>query len=117
METMAQPPNEVTGPEIANLFRKAIRHEVKIEALGESWKSVYAGDVRFRIGDYLVTIFNDCNELDYIDSATAPDGREGDFDAWWNSETEPLTLLTAQEYQQLENLLESAPVEMIPGSQ
>ncbi len=114
---MPQPPNEVTGPEIADLFRKAIRREVKIVALGESWKSVYAGDVRFRIGNYTVVIFNDCNELDYVDSAAAPDGREGDFDDWWESHTEPVTLLTPQEYQALENLLESAPMEMIAGSQ
>ena len=107
---MPQTPNEVTGPEIAGLFRKAIRREVKIVALGESWKSIYAGDVRFRIGDYMVMILNDCNELDYVDSATAPDGRKGDFDAWDNVGAEPVSLLSELEYQQL-------PVEMIPGSQ
>jgi hypothetical protein len=105
------PADEVTGPELVELFRKAIRREVKIVALGASWKHVYAGDVRFRIGDYTVTIFNDCNELDYVDSAVAPDGREGDFDAWYNTNAEPVSLLTELEYQQLENLLERAPVE------
>jgi hypothetical protein len=105
------PANEVTGPELVELFRKAIRREVKVVALGASWKQVYAGDVRFRIGDYTVTIFNDCNELDYVDSAIAPDGREGDFEAWANQNLEPVSLLTELEYQQLENLLERAPVE------
>jgi 2,3-bisphosphoglycerate-dependent phosphoglycerate mutase len=103
-------PEEVTGAEILELFRKAIRREVKIVVLGKSWKDVYAGDVRFRIGDYLVVIFNDCNELDYADSATAPDGRRGDFDDWSNANAEPVSLLTKLEFQQLENLLESAPV-------
>ena len=105
------PANDVTGREIAELFRKAIRREVKIAAVGESWNQVYAGDVRFRIGDFTVVIFNDCNELDYVDSAFAADGREGDFDTWWNTEMDPLKLLTPLEFQQLENLLERAPVE------
>ncbi|MGH9560026.1 MAG: DUF7693 family protein, partial [Terracidiphilus sp.] len=85
-------------------------------ALGQSWKEVYAGDVRFRIGEYTVTIFNDCDELDYVDSAIAPDGREGEFDAWWFENIEPVSVLTDLEYQQLENLLEGAPVENeVPG--
>jgi hypothetical protein len=105
------PREGVSGPELAELFRKAIRHEVKIAAIGNSWKDVYAGDVRFRIGEYTVTIFNDCNELDYVDSAIAPDGREGDFDAWYNAGVEPVSLLTDVEHLLLENLLERAKVE------
>ena len=112
MKDSAQGPlHDVTGLEIAELFRKAIRREVKIVAVGESWNHVYAGDVRFRVGDYTVVIFNDCNELDYVDSAIAPDGRVGDFDSWWDTKTEPVKLLTPLEYQQLENLLEKAPIE------
>lgn len=104
----------VCGSELVELFRKAIRREVKIVAIGTSWKDVYAGNVRFRIGGYTVTIFNDCNELDYIDSATAPDGREGDFDTWDNASAEPVSLLTDLEHLQLENLLERASVESEP---
>jgi len=110
------PPNDVTGPELVELFRKAIRREVEIVALGEPWKDNYSGNIRFRIGGYTVVIFNDCNELDYVDSATAPDGREGDFEAWWFQNLEPVSLLTELEFQQLENLLEQAPVEpAVPG--
>jgi hypothetical protein len=105
------PANDVTSPELVELFHKAIRREVKVVALGESWNDVYAGNVRFHIGDYTVVIFNDCNELDYVESATAADGREGEFDAWWFANLDPVSLLTELEYQQLENLLERAPVE------
>lgn len=108
------PQNGVSGPELVELFRKAIRREVKVVALGASWTDVYAGNVRFRIGDYTVTIFNDCNELDYIDSATAPDGREGDFDTWDNASAEPVSLLTDLEHLKLENLLQRAGVESEP---
>jgi len=101
----------IPGEEIAELFRKATRREVKIAAVGKTWKEVYAGEVRFRMGGYEMVIYNDCNELDYVDSATAADGREGDFDDWWNSGTEPVTLLTDHERRRLEDFLERAVVE------
>ncbi len=100
----------IPGEEIAELFRRTIRREVKIAAVGQSWKDVYAGNVRFRIGGYQVVIFNDCDELDYVDSATAPDGRTGDFDQWWQAQAEPVSLLTGEERMQLEYRLESAPL-------
>ncbi len=99
----------IPGEEIAELFRRAIRREVKIVAPGQSWNDVYAGNVTLRIGEYEVVIFNDCDELDYVDSATAPDGRRGDFDHWWQTQTEPVSLLTEEERMQLEYRLESAP--------
>lgn len=102
--------NAIPGEEIAELFRKAIRREVKIVAVGTSWNEVYAGDAKLRIGDYEVVIFNDCNELDYVDSAIAPDGRTGNFDEWDNSNTDPVALLTDAEQSQLQHRLESAPV-------
>ncbi|MGO8756955.1 MAG: hypothetical protein ACLQG3_02410 [Terracidiphilus sp.] len=107
----ARSAGKVTGQEIVELFRKAIRGEAATVALGESWNDVNSGNVRFRIGDYEVAIFNDCNELDYADSATAPDGRKGDFDDWWDTDTEPVRQLTEKEYEALEHLLESAQVE------
>jgi hypothetical protein len=104
------PEDHVTGPEVAELLRKVMRREVKIVAVDRSWKEVYAGEVRFRAGGYEIVIFNDCNELDYVDSVNAPDGRVGNFDDWWDARTEPVSLLTDQERRLLENQLESAPV-------
>lgn len=97
------------GEEIADLFRQALRREVGIVAVGQLWKQVYAGNVVFRIGGYQVVIFNDCDELDYVDSATAPDGRTADFDEWTFAAAEPVSLLTVDERMQLEYRLESAP--------
>lgn len=73
-----------------------------------TWNGVYAGDVEFSIGDWRITIFNDCCELDYCDSAIAPDGRQGDFDYWWDEKQEPISLLTIEERAALERLLEEA---------
>ena len=100
----------IPGAEIVELFRRAIRREVKIVAVGCSWNDVYAGNVYVRIDGYELVIFNDCSQLDYVDKATAPDGRRGDFDEWWLSNTEPVELMSDDEGRQLEFLLENAPV-------
>jgi hypothetical protein len=100
----------IPGHEVAELLRRAGRGEVKIVAVGRSWNLVYAGNVTLVIGDYVVVIFNDCDELDYVDSATAPDGRRGELEAWWESHTEPVSLLTEVERMQVVDALRCAPV-------
>lgn len=110
---MTQPPSKekVSGEEVAELLRQAIRGEVAVKlAHAEwTWEGTYAGDVGFVVGDWRVTIFNDCDELDYIDSVTAPDGRTGDFDQWWDdNHSEPTCFLDASEQAALERLLEEA---------
>lgn len=52
----------------------------------EEWSEKYAGDVRFRLPNgWVVVVFNDCNDWDYVDSVEAPDGR-----SWspWPAEAE-----------------------------
>jgi hypothetical protein len=63
-----------------------------------------------RIDGYELVIFNDCNQVDYVDSALAPDGRRGDFDDRWNVGEEPVDLLTDEEQTRLEALMEEAAV-------
>lgn len=63
-----------------------------------------------RIDGYKLAIFNDCNQVDYVDSATAPDGRIADFDDWMIGNDEPVDLLTDEEQDRLEILMEAAEV-------
>jgi DNA-directed RNA polymerase subunit RPC12/RpoP len=45
-------------------------------------QDIYAGNVSYMASNgWRVTVFNDCNEWDYIDSVAAPDGRSLDFDS------------------------------------
>lgn len=101
---------KIPGQEIAELFRRALRGEVKIFTVGASWTDIYASNVEVRIDGYKLVIFNDCNQFDYVDHAIAPDGREGDFDDWFNSDTDPVQMLTDDEQTRLEALMEAAPV-------
>jgi hypothetical protein len=44
-------------------------------------QDIYAGNVPYVAGNgWKIKIFNDCNEWDYIEAVTAPDGRSLDFD-------------------------------------
>ena len=99
--------NTIPEEEIAELFRKAIRGETKVVAVGFSWNSAGCGNARVRIDGYDLVIFNDCQELDYVDSVTAPDGRTGDFDDWLNG---PVAFLNPDEQELMERILESAEV-------
>jgi hypothetical protein len=101
---------KVPGAEVAELFRQAIRGELSVKLLypEHTWKLGYAGYVEFRIGDWRVNIFNDSDELDYCGDVTAPDGREGDIDDWFDSNSEPTDLLEPDEHAALKKLLEQA---------
>ncbi len=110
VETPEQKPDLIPGAELAELFRRALRGEVKVFTVGASWTEIYASIVEVRIDGYKLVIFNDCNQFDYVDHAIAPDGREGDFDDWFFSDTDPVQMLTDDEQTRLETLMEAAPV-------
>lgn len=95
----------IPGSEIAELFRKVIRGEASIVPDNWSWDWVWCGNFYCTIDGYKVVIFNDCGELDYVDSATAPDGRTGDFDHWEHDQ--PVELLTGEESGAMELALET----------
>jgi hypothetical protein len=47
----------------------------------EEPQRIYAGNVRYTASNgWIITVFNDCNDFDYVDSVEATDGRTLDFD-------------------------------------
>lgn len=102
----------VAMEEVAEQYRKALRGEVPVKLADPewSWERSYCGNVDFWFGDWKVTLFNDCAELDYTDSVTTPDGRQSEFDDWCKGEFIgcPLNLLDEDEYAALEQLVEQA---------
>ncbi|WP_456239013.1 DUF7693 family protein [Pseudomonas arsenicoxydans] len=59
------------------------------------------------VDGWLLTLFNDCDSLDYCDDCVAPDGRVGTFEDWQRHGTDPVSLLSSWEHEQLERLLSS----------
>lgn len=102
----------IAASEVADLLREAIARRVPVALLGdESWRDAYCGNVEYRVGEWLITFFNDCYEPDYVDSATAPDGRTVEYADWFagdGSGVDPIDLLSiAGESNALLTLLES----------
>lgn len=75
--------SNVSGQEVAERLRACISGDLSLVFVGESWDQVYAGNVTIRLstGDE-ITIFNDCDAVDYVESCRFVDGRVGDYDSW-----------------------------------
>lgn len=67
----------------------------------ESWDGIYAGHLT--VG--LISIYNDCDDLDYCEECVSPDGRRWSFDSGDRYGTDPVALLSVWEHQTLERLL------------
>lgn len=57
------------------------------------------------IEGWRLTLFNDCDTLDYCDYCRSPDGRVGSLELWQLDGEDPVDLLSAREREQLERLL------------
>ena len=71
----------ITEDELLAVLDAVESGRVDVVAVGRSWHDVFAGEVTFRTSDgWTLVVFNDCDAWDYLDSATAPDGRTFDHD-------------------------------------
>lgn len=70
-----------------------------------SWGGIYFGHFHVRIDGWWLSIYNDCDELDYCEECVSPDGRRWSFDSGNRFGTDPIALISVWEHQTLENLL------------
>lgn len=113
-------PSAVSNIEIADLLRRAAAGKASLRLHNSrSWDRIYCGNVEFEIDGYIVVVFNDCDELDYVDRARAPDGRTGELDGWWDEGGDPIHLLTPEEREAVYKALKSPslPGEVLPDRQ
>lgn len=71
----------------------------------QSWGEIYHGLMSVEIDAWRLTLFNDCDTLDYCEYCRSPDGRVGTLELWQCDGAEPVELLSAREREQLEQLL------------
>ncbi|NWA24957.1 hypothetical protein HX870_29705 [Pseudomonas gingeri] len=74
----------------------------------QSWAEIYCGQMTVETDGWVITLYNDCDTLDYCDSCYSPDGRVYIFDSMQRFGTDPIELLSTWEYAQLEKLLSAA---------
>jgi hypothetical protein len=85
-ESAAQKPSKELVAQAIALLKAIDDGSVTVSADGETWKETYAGDVKFTTSNgWKITVFNDCDSWDYIDSIRSPEGEVIDFDYMWNN--------------------------------
>jgi hypothetical protein len=71
----------------------------------QSWNEIYHGLMPVEIDGWQLTLFNDCDTLDYCEYCRSPDGRIGTLELWQRDGVDPVELLSAWEREQLVRLL------------
>jgi hypothetical protein len=70
----------IPAEELVAFFRAVETHAVDLVADSDP-QDVYAGNVVYRASNgWVLTVFNDANEFDYVDEVVASDGRSADLD-------------------------------------
>ena len=65
------------------------------------------GSIVVSVEGWRISIYNDCDTLDYCDECVSPEGRRWSFDAGDRFGTDPIALLSTWEHQTLERLLKA----------
>lgn len=101
-------PSELSAREICQVLRKVTFGRRRMTKVHQpSWDEVYAGHFRVDIDGWQVSIFNDCDTLDYCEECLSPDGRRWTFNAGDRYGTDPVSMLSSWEHQTLERLLKA----------
>ncbi|WP_441007430.1 DUF7693 family protein [Pseudomonas fragi] len=108
--TRAQHDLNTTSPLPANevsqvLTDVALGKRIMMRSAIQSWNEIYHGLMPVEIDGWQLTLFNDCDTLDYCEYCRSPDGRVGTLELWQREGADPVDLLGAWEREQLERLL------------
>lgn len=60
----------------------------------QAWNEIYHGLMPLEIDGWQLTLFNDCDTLDYCEYCKSPDGRVGTLELWQRDGADPVELLS-----------------------
>ena len=83
----------------------ALGKRIMVRSSIQSWSEIYHGLMPVEIDGWRLSLFNDCDTLDYCEYCRSPDGRVGTLELWQREGADPVELLSASELAQLERLL------------
>jgi 2,3-bisphosphoglycerate-dependent phosphoglycerate mutase len=99
---------ELSARELSHVLREAIFGRSVMSKVGhESWDEIYAGHFHISVDGWDITIYNDCDQLDYCEQGVSPEGRRWSFDSGNRFGTDPVALLSTWEHQTLKQLLKT----------
>ena len=87
------------------LTEVALGKRVMMRSSVQSWREIYHGLMSVEIDSWLLTLFNDCDTLDYCEYCRSPDGRVAMLELWQREGVDPVEILSVWEREQLERLL------------
>ncbi|CAI8901748.1 hypothetical protein [Pseudomonas sp. IT-P218] len=85
----------------------ALGKRIMMRSSSQSWNEIYHGLMPVVIDGWRLTLFNDCDTLDYCEYCTSPDGRVGTLELWQRDGADPVDQLSTWEREQLERLLDA----------
>lgn len=99
--TSPLPANEVSQV----LTDVALGKRIMMRSAIQSWNEIYHGLMPVEIDGWQLTLFNDCDTLDYCEYCRSPDGRVGTLELWLRDGFDPVELMSSRERERLEQLL------------
>ncbi len=99
---------ELSAREVSQVLREVIFGRSVMSKVGQQgWAHVYSGHFQIDVDGWRMSIYNDCDQLDYCEQCVSPDGRRWSFDSGDRFGTDPIALLSTWEHQTLEQLLKT----------
>ncbi len=96
----------LTAREVFQVLREVVLGCRTMTKVGnQSWEQLYACHFEVDVEGWRITIYNDCDELDYCERCVNPDGQRWEFDP--GDRTDPIALLSTWEHQTLERMLKA----------
>lgn len=96
----------LTSREVCQVLREVVFERRTMAKAGtQTWDEVYACHFVVDVEGWRITLYNDCDELDYCEECVSPDGRRWSFGPGDRLGTDPVALLSTWEHRTLERLL------------
>ncbi|WP_448118803.1 DUF7693 family protein [Pseudomonas serbica] len=109
---MTRPQNDLnttsplTAREVCQVLTDvALGKRIMMQSSIQSWNEIYHGLMPVEIDGWRLTLFNDCDTLDYCEYCRSPDGRVGTLELWLRDGVDPVELMSSRERERLEQLL------------
>ncbi len=98
----------LTAREVCQVLREVTFGRRVMSKLGvQTWDEVYACHFIVAVDGWRITLYNDCDTLDYCEECLSPDGRHWAFDPGDRFGTDPVALLSTWEHRALERFLKA----------
>ena len=96
----------LSAREVCQVLREVIFGRCAMTKVGQaSWDEIYAGHFLVDVDGWRLSIYNDCDRLNYCEECFSTDGRRWSFDSGDRFGTDPIALLSTWEHRTLERML------------